>query len=389
MASGYVNAGNLGIPIATYALGNAAEVAPVMLFQLTVLAPLFTTVLDLTSARADGQRPPLWRTLTAPVRNPIALASAADLTVSATGLRPPDPVLARVELIGNLAVPAMLLAFGLSLRGAPRPGAADSGPSLLAVLLLKRARGGAEFVAEQDAQLLVGRERLRLVAPGGERAHQQQVAGLPHRRRRHQLSGGAFGGGQLGSAQLQAGGGVALQGADAGVGQPAAPPVDPAVRRVRQQRPAGDELRGQRRVPGPPPVAGGHGRLRGVQRSQRLLDVDPGRFSQYDRQLPTTLDHARPDDGAQPGDHHGQRGVGRGRRDLVPQRVDQRLTGDRLRSAQGEIAEQHAGLTAQSVGAYAAAVHLHAKGPHNWTRAPSATSGIGLTSALDRNDTPG
>jgi hypothetical protein len=227
MASGYVHAGNLGIPIATYALGNAAEVAPVMLFQLTVLAPLFTTVLGLTSARADGQRPPLWRTLTAPVRNPIALASAADLTVSATGLRPPDPVLARVELIGNLAVPAMLLAFGLSLRGAPRPGAADSGPSLLAVLLLKRARGGAEFVAEQDAQLLVGRERLRLVAPGGERAHQQQVAGLPHRRRRHQLSGGAFGGGQLGSAQLQAGGGVALQGADAGVGQPAAPPVDP------------------------------------------------------------------------------------------------------------------------------------------------------------------
>ena len=47
MASGYVNAGNLGIPIATYALGNAAEVAPVMLFQLTVLAPLFY----------DGARP--------------------------------------------------------------------------------------------------------------------------------------------------------------------------------------------------------------------------------------------------------------------------------------------------------------------------------------------
>ena len=79
MASGYVNAGNLGIPIATYALGNAAEVAPVMLFQLTVLAPLFSTVLDLTAARADGERPPLLRTLTAPVRNPIALASAAGL----------------------------------------------------------------------------------------------------------------------------------------------------------------------------------------------------------------------------------------------------------------------------------------------------------------------
>ena len=134
MASGYVNAGNLGIPIATYALGNAAEVAPVMLFQLTVLAPLFSTVLDVTSAQADGERPPLLRTLTAPMRNPIALASAV---VSATGLRPPDAVLAPVELIGGLAVPAMLLAFGLSLRGAPRPGAGDGAPSLAAVLLLK------------------------------------------------------------------------------------------------------------------------------------------------------------------------------------------------------------------------------------------------------------
>ena len=137
MASGYVNAGNLGIPIATYALGNAAEVAPVMLFQLTVLAPVFSTVLDLMSARAHGDQPPLLRTLTAPARNPIALASAAGLVVSATGLQPPAALLAPVELVGNLAVPAMLLAFGLSLRGAARPGTGDNGPSLVAVLLLK------------------------------------------------------------------------------------------------------------------------------------------------------------------------------------------------------------------------------------------------------------
>jgi malonate transporter len=137
MASGYVNAGNLGIPIATYALGNASAVAPVLLFQLTVLAPVFSTVLDLTSGSADGERPPLLRTLTAPLRNPIALASAAGLIVSATGLRPPAAVLAPVELIGNLAVPAMLLAFGMSLRGAARPGAGEGGPSLAAVLLLK------------------------------------------------------------------------------------------------------------------------------------------------------------------------------------------------------------------------------------------------------------
>ena len=161
MASGYVNAGNLGIPIATYALGSAAEMAPVMLFQLTVLAPIFSTVLDLTAARAGGEWPPLLRTLTAPLRNPIALASGAGLVVSATGLQPPAAVLAPVELIGNLAVPAMLLAFGLSLRGAERPGAGDSAPSLVAVLLLKNLVQPAMALA---LGLLLGLEGHALLA---------------------------------------------------------------------------------------------------------------------------------------------------------------------------------------------------------------------------------
>ena len=52
-------------------------------------------------------------------------------------MQPPEAVLAPVELIGNLAVPAMLLAFGLSLHGAARPGAGDGTPSLAAVVLIK------------------------------------------------------------------------------------------------------------------------------------------------------------------------------------------------------------------------------------------------------------
>ena len=137
MASGYVNAGNLGLPIATYALGNAAEVAPVLLFQLAVLTPFFTTVLDVLSERADGHRPGLLRTVTAPLRNPIAVATGAGIVVSGTGLLPPEPVIAPIELISNLAVPGMLLAFGISLRGARRPGAGAHAPLLVTVLLLK------------------------------------------------------------------------------------------------------------------------------------------------------------------------------------------------------------------------------------------------------------
>jgi malonate transporter len=137
MASGYVNAGNLGLPIATYALGNVTEAVPVLVFQLAVLTPVFTTVLGVLSERADGGRRSLWRTVTAPLRNPIAVATGAGIAVSATGLLPPEPVIAPIELISDLAVPGMLLAFGISLCGAKRPGAGESAPLLATVLLLK------------------------------------------------------------------------------------------------------------------------------------------------------------------------------------------------------------------------------------------------------------
>lgn len=133
MASGYVNAGNLGLPIATYALGDAAAVAPVLLFQLAVLTPIYTTALDVIS----GERTSWLRTATAPVRNPIALATAAGLVASGTGWLPPEPVLAPLQLIADLAVPAMLLAFGISLCGAERPGTGGTGPLLWSVVAVK------------------------------------------------------------------------------------------------------------------------------------------------------------------------------------------------------------------------------------------------------------
>jgi malonate transporter and related proteins len=85
----------------------------------------------------DGGRSPLLHTLVAPLRNPIALAAAAGLVAAVTGVVPPAPLMAPVELIADLAVPAMLLAFGISLRGAARPGAGETGPQLAAVVLLK------------------------------------------------------------------------------------------------------------------------------------------------------------------------------------------------------------------------------------------------------------
>jgi predicted permease len=119
LCSSYVNAGNLGIPIASYVLGDASLVAPVLLFQQIVVTPVALTVLDLTGA---GDKRPLWQRLLTPLRNPIAVGALSGVLVSAAGLRLPGPVREPLTLIGNMSVPAVLLAFGISLRGGAAPG---------------------------------------------------------------------------------------------------------------------------------------------------------------------------------------------------------------------------------------------------------------------------
>ncbi|MFF0158959.1 AEC family transporter [Streptomyces sp. NPDC005263] len=130
LCSSYVNSGNLGIPIAVYVLGDASLVAPVLLFQLLLVTPVALTILDLSGM--DGEEGPLWQRLLTPLRNPIALGSLAGVAVSASGLRVPAAVMDPVTLIGNMSVPAVLLAFGISLCGSTMPG---RGPDRHLVLL--------------------------------------------------------------------------------------------------------------------------------------------------------------------------------------------------------------------------------------------------------------
>ena len=137
LGSSYVNAGNLGIPISAYVLGDATLVAPILLFQLLVLAPVSLTVLDLNNGSARGFWPVVRRSLGTPVRNPVVIASIAGVAVSASGWVPPAPLMEPFELIGGMAVPAMLLAFGISLHGSAVPGRGgpDQAPVLFAVAL--------------------------------------------------------------------------------------------------------------------------------------------------------------------------------------------------------------------------------------------------------------
>lgn len=134
LASSYVNAGNLGIPVAVYVLGDASYVAPVMLFQLVVLAPVAFAVLD---AAVTRRRPSVLALLTQPFRNPVTLATLAGVIVAAAGWTVPNVIERPIELVAGMAVPAALIAYGVSLRGAPRLGVDASVRDLVLVTVLK------------------------------------------------------------------------------------------------------------------------------------------------------------------------------------------------------------------------------------------------------------
>ena len=116
LASSYVNAGNLGLPVAAYVLGDAALVAPTLLMQLLVLQPVALAVLD---ADVRGHRPTLRQVLVRPFTNPLTIGTLIGLLLSVTGWTLPPIVLDPIELIGAMAVPAMLLAYGIALRLGP------------------------------------------------------------------------------------------------------------------------------------------------------------------------------------------------------------------------------------------------------------------------------
>ena len=113
LASGYVNANNIGLPVSVYVLGDASSSAPVILLQLIVLAPIALTVLDVTTSGHVS----VGRILLQPVRNPLIIGSLLGVIVAVTHLQIPAPVLAPFELVGGAAVPVILLTFGMSLHG--------------------------------------------------------------------------------------------------------------------------------------------------------------------------------------------------------------------------------------------------------------------------------
>jgi malonate transporter and related proteins len=139
-SAAYVNAANLGLPIAAYALGDAALVAPMLLAQLVILQPSGLAVLDtITYVPAPGTsaRRLLLIRLSQPFRNPLAVGSLIGLVLALTGTKLPVIINAPLTLVGGIAVPSMLLAYGISLRLGPRPGPGEPRIQIATLAMLK------------------------------------------------------------------------------------------------------------------------------------------------------------------------------------------------------------------------------------------------------------
>ncbi len=113
LAAGYTNANYIGIPVATYVLGDAALVVPIVMLQLLVVTPVALTLLEHAGTGHASVR----SAVTMPLRNPLIVAVALGLVSSATGVRLPAVLADPVATIGSAAVPVVLIAFGMSLSG--------------------------------------------------------------------------------------------------------------------------------------------------------------------------------------------------------------------------------------------------------------------------------
>ena len=107
----YVNAGNLGIPLSAYVFGSTTEISALIMFQAVVMAPIGIAILN---SEASPKRSP-GRQALALVTNPIIAASAAGLLMAALGWSFEAPFSDPLEMLAALAIPTVLLAFGISL----------------------------------------------------------------------------------------------------------------------------------------------------------------------------------------------------------------------------------------------------------------------------------
>jgi malonate transporter and related proteins len=110
-AASWVNSGNLGIPLSAYVLGSTTEVSVLLVFQTVVLVPLGVAIITSEAQGGSSVRSQVREFVT----NPIIVASAIGIGLALTGVTLPRAIHEPLDLLADLAIPTVLLAFGMAL----------------------------------------------------------------------------------------------------------------------------------------------------------------------------------------------------------------------------------------------------------------------------------
>ncbi|OFN15673.1 permease [Corynebacterium sp. HMSC055A01] len=112
-AASYYNSVNIGLPIATYVIGDATFVVPALVLQMAVLSPVIIAGLNAQGTSLRSISSSVFSGLTAPV----VIAAVAGFIVSAAGWHVPEVIMAPFEILGGASIPMILMSFGASLTG--------------------------------------------------------------------------------------------------------------------------------------------------------------------------------------------------------------------------------------------------------------------------------
>ena len=135
LSSSYVNAGNLGIAIAAYVVGDITVVVPTLLVQMLLVQPAALIVLDRITGRGEGVVPAVRRLVT----NPLTISAAVGLVLATTGWRLPAALMSPLEMLAGAAIPLMLMSYGAALRLSPPIGRAGHNGEVVLATVLKMA----------------------------------------------------------------------------------------------------------------------------------------------------------------------------------------------------------------------------------------------------------
>src|SRR5215471_4964175 len=155
----------------------------------------------------------------------------------------------------------------------------------------RRARGDPQLLAKKGPQILIDRKRLRYVAAGGQRRHQEAITGLTERSRRDECPRVPLPGGQFGPPERGASSGGALERAQTQFLHLAALILNP-WRVVPGQEPTACAAQcGVRLTPRRSPLGKRQGTIRLPGGPGRLFKVNRGSGWEHQAECVAALDH--------------------------------------------------------------------------------------------------